>query len=91
LDLLQKTPDFWKRTQKRLQTELGGVDRFLQEHFRVRWGIDRDLDRLAIEHNISRLKHILKNFPNDYRRYLAEETNPINPASRPGGPKNLAL
>jgi hypothetical protein len=70
LDLLQKTPAFWEFTQKRFATELGNVDRYLRDHFRVRWGIDRDLDREAIEKNILRLQHILKNHPTDYRKHL---------------------
>ncbi|MGQ9689063.1 MAG: hypothetical protein ACUVXF_09790, partial [Desulfobaccales bacterium] len=90
-ELLQKTPEFWKSTQKRFETELGGVDRFLKAHFRGRWGIDRDLDRLAIEHNISRLEYILKNFPDDYRRHLVNATNLPNPVFRRDRSKNLAL
>ena len=50
-DLDKKTPD-WKFSQKRFKTELGNVDHFLKDHFRVRWGVDRDLDREAIEFNI---------------------------------------
>jgi len=69
-DLLKKTTDFWEFTQKRLITELGHVDRFLRDHFRVRWGIDRDLDREAITRNIHHLTYILENHPTDYRRYL---------------------
>jgi hypothetical protein len=70
LDLLQKTPAFWEFTQRRFATELGNVDRYLRDHFRVRWGIDRDLDREAIEKNILRLESILKNHPTDYRKHL---------------------
>jgi hypothetical protein len=54
LDLLQKTPAFWEFTKKRFVTELGNVDRYLRDHFLVRWGINRDLNREAIEKNISR-------------------------------------
>jgi hypothetical protein len=70
LDLLQKTPAFWEFTQRRFAAELGNVDRYLRDHFRLRWGIDRDLDREAVEKNIIRLKHILKNHPTDYRKHL---------------------
>ncbi len=69
-ELFQKTPDFWEFTQERFKNELGNVDRFLKDHFRVRWGVNHDLDRLAIEFNINRLKYILKNHPEDYRFYL---------------------
>jgi hypothetical protein len=70
LDLLQKTPVFWEFTQKRFATELGNMDSYLRDHFRVRWGINRDLDREAIEKNILRLQHILENHPTDYRKHL---------------------
>jgi hypothetical protein len=70
LDLLQKTPAFWEFTQKRFADELGSMDRYLRDHFRVRWGIDRDLDREAIEKNILRLQHILKNHPTHYQKHL---------------------
>ena len=74
-DLVKKTPD-WKFSQKRFKTELGNVDRFLKDHFRVRWGVDRDLDREAIEFNINRLNYIVKNFPSDYRRFLCRHNLP---------------
>ena len=70
LELLQKTPAFWEFTKQRLASELGNVDRYLRDHFRVRWGIDKDLDREAIENNILRLRYILKYHRDDYRRYL---------------------
>ncbi len=71
-DLLKKTANFWDLTQKRFKTELGNVDRYLKDHFRVCWNIDRDLDREAIENNISRLNYILENFSTDYRRHLKQ-------------------
>jgi hypothetical protein len=70
LDLLKKTPDFWEFTKKRFATELGNMDRYLRDHFKVRWGIDKDLDREAIEKNISHLQQILKNHLTDYRKHL---------------------
>jgi hypothetical protein len=70
LDLLEKTPGFWEVTKDRLRTELGSFDRYLRDHFRVRWGIDRDLTREAIEKNIDHLKYILKHHRQDYHRFL---------------------
>jgi hypothetical protein len=70
LDLLQKTPAFWEFTQTRLAGELGGVDRFMRDHFRVRWGIDQDMNRETVERNIANLQFILINHGDDYRRYL---------------------
>jgi hypothetical protein len=65
-DLLRKTPHFWELVQKRFATELGQVDRYQRDHFRVRWGIDQDLYRKAIEKNIDCLKLVLENHHVDY-------------------------
>jgi hypothetical protein len=73
LDLLQKTPAFWEFTQKRLAGELGGVDRLMRDHFRVRWGIDQDMDRETVERNIAYLQFILVNHRDDYQRYLRRD------------------
>ena len=72
-DLLEKTPDFWEFTKNRFTNELGGMDRYLRDHFRVRWGIDRDLGREAIENNINYLKYILEHHRKDYRRFLKHQ------------------
>ena len=69
-DLLEKTPGFWEFTKNRFVNELGSMDRYLRDHFRVRWGIDRDLARGAIEKNIDYLKYILQHHRKDYRRFL---------------------
>ena len=73
LDLLQKTPAFWEFTQRRFAGELGGVDRLMRNHFRVRWGIDQDLDRETVERNIAYLQFILVNHGDDYQRYLRRD------------------
>jgi len=73
LDLLQKTPAFWEFTQKRLAGELGGVDRFMRDHFRVRWGIDLDMARETVERNIAYLQFILANHRDDYQSYLRRD------------------
>ena len=78
LDLLKKTPDFWKFSQNRFVTELGNVDRYLRDHYRVRWGIDRDLDRESIEKNIAELQHILEHHPTDYHHYLQRQEVPFS-------------
>lgn len=70
LDLLRKTPHFWAFSQFRMITELLNVDRYMQDHFRDWWGIDRDLNREAIEGNIIYLKYILEHHISDYPRYL---------------------
>jgi hypothetical protein len=55
-DLLRKTPIFWEMVKERLVLELGNVDLFLRDYFRVFRGINQDLYRQAIERNIERLK-----------------------------------
>lgn len=70
LDLLEKTPGFWEFTKRRLEGELGGVDRYMQDHFRVRWRLKSDLYREAIERNIAYLKYILENHREDYGKHL---------------------
>ncbi len=70
LDLLEKTPGFWEFIKNRFADELGSVDRYLRDHFRERWGIDRDLSREAIEKNIHYLKYILEHHRKGYRRFL---------------------
>jgi hypothetical protein len=70
LDLIRKTPGFWEFTKSRLASDLGHVDRYMRDHFRVRWRIDRDLYREAIERQIGHINHILRHHESDYRNYL---------------------
>lgn len=65
-DLVQQTPNFWKLVQKRFATELGKVDRYLRHHFRVRWGINQDLHRKAIEKNLATLQLRLQRHETDF-------------------------
>jgi hypothetical protein len=60
LDLLKKTPAFWEMVKRRFALELGHVDLYLRDHFRVCCGIDQDLYRQAIEGNIERLQLLLQ-------------------------------
>ncbi len=73
LDLLKATPDFWEFAKQRFNTEYGNVDRYLRDHFRIRWGINRDLDWEAIERNIEYLKFILDHHEANYQSYLNYE------------------
>jgi hypothetical protein len=82
-DLIDKTPTFWEFTKKRFTYELGGMDRYLRDHFRVRWGIDRDLDRESIEENIDYLNYILKHHCHDYRRFLQTREEMGNSGNSP--------
>ena len=64
-ELLVKTPGFWEFTKKRFATELGGVDRFMENHFKARWGIPKDLYREAIDRSIGYLKSAVANHGGD--------------------------
>jgi hypothetical protein len=59
-DLIKKTPAFWEMVKARLKVELGQVDLYLRDHFRVCCGVDRDLHREAIERNLARLQKFLQ-------------------------------
>lgn len=76
-DLLEKTPGFWEFTKSRFADELGNMDHHLRDHFRVRWGIDRDLAREAIEININHLKYILQHHRKGYRRFLTRRVGMV--------------
>lgn len=65
-DLLKETPSFWELVKERFVTELGHVDGYLRDHFRVRWGIDQDLYRRAIDRNMERLQSILEDRAADF-------------------------
>lgn len=70
LNLLKKTTGFYKMTIERFERELGGVYRYMRNHFRVRWGIDEDLYMTSVEDKMKYLKYVLKNHEHDYRRHL---------------------
>ena len=71
LDFLKATPDFWEFTQQRFATEYGNVHHYLRDHFRVLWGLDRDLLTEAIERNMNYLKFILERHGANYSRYMS--------------------
>ena len=60
LDLLSKTVDFYSKTKQMFADDLGNVNRYMINHFKERWNIEKDLYAEAIEKNINYLKYILK-------------------------------
>jgi hypothetical protein len=70
---LEASVPFCRSVLDRLAKELGGEFRYLREHFRVRWGIDRDLYLEAIEENISCLESVLRSPRGEYRARLKRE------------------
>lgn len=65
-DFLENTAAFYQATLDRFAGDLGGVSGYMRDHFRARWGIDRDLYREAIDENIAYLVMLLRNHPTDY-------------------------
>ena len=70
LDLLKKTLGFSNGTLERFDHELGGVNRYMRDHFRVRWGIDEDLYITSIKNQVKYLEHLLENHEDDYRNHM---------------------
>jgi len=70
---LVDTVPFFRSALDRIAGDLGGEVRYLREHFRVRWGIDRNLYLEGIEENILFLDSVLRNNPGDYRALLKRE------------------
>jgi len=70
LDLIKETPGFYEMTIERFERELGGVKRYMRDHFTVRWGMDEDLYMTSMENKIKYLKNVLKNHEDDYREHL---------------------
>jgi hypothetical protein len=59
-DLISKTPDFYTMASIRFEKELGGVNRFMANHFEARWAIPHDLYAAAIGKNMDYLKEIVE-------------------------------
>ena len=70
LDLIKDATLFNDRMNERLTTQLGSVNRFFQNHFRVRWDIDADLYQEAIDRSLSYLSTCLKADSENYRNYF---------------------
>ena len=70
LGLLKKSVGFRDMTLERFEHELSGVNRYMRDHFRVRWGIDEDLYATSIQNQIQYLKYVVNNHEDDYREYL---------------------
>lgn len=70
LDLIEKTPEFFKMTMERFEDELGGVYKYMRDHFRVRWGIDEDLYMATLKKTLQYLEYILENHRQDYHEHL---------------------
>ncbi len=70
LDLLKNTITFFNKMDERLNSELGGVYKYMKSHFQKRYGIDKDFYQEGLEKNISYLSFILSEHEKEYRKYL---------------------
>jgi hypothetical protein len=69
-DILRKTAGFYDSTKARLDTTLGRVSGRAKEHFRARYGVDKDLYREAIERQMAYLASILADNTSNFRTKL---------------------
>ena len=70
LDLLRSTADFYESVKKRLASDLADVNRFMRDHFRTCWDVDRNLYMAAADRNVAYLEFLLNNHERDYRKKL---------------------
>jgi hypothetical protein len=70
LDLLKKTIDFYAMARRRFATDLNSINKYMRQHFKVRWDLDRDLYMEAIENHMNYLSFILEHHEEDYRDHL---------------------
>lgn len=59
LDLLTKTLAFFDAVAHRMKNNLGGVDKWLNAHFKVRWNISENLYQVAMQKHKTYLAEIL--------------------------------
>jgi hypothetical protein len=69
-DILKKTASFYEITKSRLDGPLGRVSGKAREHFRERFGADRDLYRDAIERQMAYLNTIIADNKTNFRNKL---------------------
>lgn len=69
-DLLRKTVGFYELVKERFDKKLDNVDRYMHLHFKQRWGIDKDLYHIAIEHEKEFLCKILIDADRDMLDHL---------------------
>ena len=73
LDFLKKTFPFYRATRKRFENEFRGVNRYMRDHFKVRWDIDNDLYIDTIDRQIAYLEKVLDKSNGRHRSFLRRE------------------
>ena len=69
-DFATKSIGFYDFVKNKLENNLGDQKKYLANHFRKRWGIDKDMYSDAIEKNIKHLEYILDKSGESYRDNL---------------------
>ena len=70
LELLKDSLDFNETMQGRLAHDLDGMDHYLKDHFKTRWGTEKNLYHDSINNNLKYLKYFLEKDPEHYFRFL---------------------
>jgi hypothetical protein len=60
LDLLRKTINFYHMTKTRYEKNFSNVNRYMVDHFKIRWNLEKNIYSEAIERNINYLKYVLE-------------------------------
>ena len=69
-ELYRNTLGFYESIRRRLDGDANYSEKYLRSHFRVRWGVDRDLYIEGVEKNINFLRYLLDNHGRDYMENL---------------------
>jgi len=70
LDLFKESLRFNQSMTQRLKVDLDGINRFLPNHFEVRWDIPKDMYQDSIDKSIQYLSSILTQDPENYPVFL---------------------
>lgn len=68
--LISKTRDFCSQMLDKMHVHMSNVLQYMSSHFRVRYGVDRDLYQEAVKRNMDYLMLILHEHGPDYRKGL---------------------
>jgi hypothetical protein len=82
LDLIKDAVYFNDHMHERLVNQLDDVKRFLTNHFKVRWHIDEDLYRVAINHSMAYLASVLDSNTKNFRIHFRRALNQSNKMSK---------
>jgi HD superfamily phosphodiesterase len=70
LDMLTNTCSFYSMVRQRIDEQFDGLDRSLPLHFKVRWGMERNLYAESIALNLQYLDQLVNEFRDEYRKRL---------------------